>query len=92
MLKAGNEAENNAILSHLHLQRTELLDHYIRAQKLALSSMNTSHRKYKGMVFNIWDNCRKECIRSENAEDIRGSLQEMTGVKRRIKRLEDENS
>jgi len=42
---AEREAEASQMIGHLNLQRDELLDHYVRSQKLALSLLRENHRK-----------------------------------------------
>ncbi len=76
----------------MHLQRSELLDHYIRAQKLALSAMKDSHRRYKGKAYMRWIQMQRDQHKKENAEDIRDSVQEIARTKGRIKRLEEDNT
>lgn len=51
---ANEEAENDTVLKHLSLQRDELLEHYVRAQKLALALCTNNLTKAKGKRFNVW--------------------------------------
>jgi hypothetical protein len=60
MRLAEEEAEGDAVLKHLSLQRDELLEHYIRSQKLALALCRDNHIKGKGKRFNVWAGMRKE--------------------------------
>jgi len=51
---ADAEAENSAIINHLNIQRDELLEHYVRSQKLGLALLKDNHRKSRGLAFDIW--------------------------------------
>ena len=51
---ADREAEDSAVINHLNLQRDELLDNYVKAQKLALSLLKDNHRHSREQAFNRW--------------------------------------
>ena len=51
---ANKEQYNDAVIKHLSLQRDELLAHYIRGQRLALSLCHDNHLRGKGKYFARW--------------------------------------
>ena len=53
-LLADREAENSAIISHLNVQRDELLENYVKSQKLGLALLNDNHRHAREKAWNRW--------------------------------------
>jgi hypothetical protein len=56
---------NDAVIRHLSTQRDELLAHYIRGQKLALSMCHNNHVKGKGKYFSRWKALLKDVNKDE---------------------------
>ena len=88
---ANREAEDCAILNHLNLQRDELLDAYIKAQRHALGLFRDNHRHTREKAFNRW----KNWLKFENFANAKGQIQqaveEITAIKGRVAELEKTN-
>jgi hypothetical protein len=63
MTLAQDEAESDAVLKHLSLQRDELLEHYVRAQKLGLALCSNNITKGKSKFFRHWQNYKRHLDR-----------------------------
>lgn len=92
MSLAQDEAESDAVLKHLSLQRDELLEHYVRAQKLGLSLCMNNHTKGKGKFFRVWQNCKKNIERDEKQVGVIEAVDELTIIKEKARAIEKENS
>jgi hypothetical protein len=92
MSLAQNEAESDAVLKHLSLQRDELLEHYVRAQKLGLALCQNNHTKGKGKFFKVWQNCKQAVERDEKQAEVIEAVEELTVIKEKARGIEKENS
>lgn len=69
-LLADREAENSTMINHLNIQRDELLEHFIRAQKLAMSALRDNQRKSMRQSISIWKEYSKACSKDDGAQTI----------------------
>jgi len=88
---ANREAEDCAILNHLNLQRDELIDAYIKAQRHALSLFRDNHKHTREKAFNRWKNWIKYEKQMEAKARIQAAVEEITNIKGRIAELEKTN-
>ena len=75
----------------MNIQRDELLDHFIRSQKLALSALAQNHIRSKRKAFNRWRQDVFEQHRQEHNDMIREGVEAIAEIKERSKRIEVEN-
>ena len=88
---ANEEAENDTVLKHLSLQRDELLEHYVRAQKLGLALCSNNLTKAKGKRFNVWRSLLKDNNRDESSNEVMSAVEELTIMKEKARGIEREN-
>ena len=91
MTLAQDEAESDAVLKHISLQRDELLEHYVRAQKLALALWQNNLTKGKGKFFRVWKSCLKDVGRDEKQSEVIQAVEELTVIKEKARGIEREN-
>mmetsp|Transcript_2768 Transcript_2768/g.4733 ORF Transcript_2768/g.4733 Transcript_2768/m.4733 type:complete len:148 (-) Transcript_2768:325-768(-) len=78
MIIADKEAESEAQLKHLSLQRDELLEHYIRSQRLALALWRDNYTKGKGKIFKLWQELKKGAAQEEAQMQVMDAVEAMT--------------
>lgn len=88
---ADKEHYNDAAIKHLSNQRDELLAHYIRGQKLALSLCHNKHLRAKGRYFSKWSNILKEQINEDSKGVILAEINKLTDKKEAARALEASN-
>lgn len=88
---AEKEHYNDAMIKHLSLQRDELLQHYIRGQRLGLSMCRENHIKGKGKYFNVWKAIFIEAKKVESTSRLRLEVERMTAAKEKKRQIEEEN-
>lgn len=88
---ANREAEDCAILNHLNLQRDELIDAYIKAQRHALSLFRDNHKHTREKAMNRWKNWLKNEKQMEAKARIQAAVEEITNIKYRIAETEKTN-
>lgn len=88
---ANKEAESDNTLKHLALQRDELLEHYIRGQKLSLSACRNKHLKGLGIAISRW----KDLVRFERRQEVQlkiiDAVDRLAALKDKIREDEREN-
>lgn len=89
--QASQEAESSTVINHMNIQRDELLDHFIRSQKLALSALAQNHLRSRRKALNRWKQEVYEQRRAEHNQMIREGVEQIAEVKERSKRVELEN-
>ena len=89
---AEHEAENSAIINHLNTQRDELLNHYVRSQKLALGLLKDNHRRSRGLAFDVWKEHTKESRKLDGTAFVQDSVSNITEIKQKIAYLETTNA
>ena len=89
---ADAEAENSAIINHLNIQRDELLEHYVRSQKLGLALLKDNQRRSRGLAFDVWKEFTKVARKSDGQGHVADSIAAITAVKQRMAQLEAENA
>lgn len=85
---AESEAESDGILKHLCAQRDELLQHFIRSQKLALCLCSSNHLKGLGQCFNRWAGHLKEEARGKGKAKVMDAVERLTSVKDKLREIE----
>ena len=88
---ANKEAENDNTLKHLSLQRDELLEHYIRGQKLSLSACRNKHLKGLGVALSKWKDLVRFEQRQEKQREIIAAVDRLAALKDKIREDEREN-
>lgn len=88
---ADKEMYNDAVIKHLSHQRDELLAHYIRGQKLALSLCHNKHLRAKGKYFGRWGGMLKDAINQEAKGVVLGVINALTEKKEQARGLEQSN-
>jgi len=88
---AEKEAESATILKLLSAERDGLLEHYLRAQKLALALCRDNHIKGKGVAFRVWQELRKGNSQAEAQAEVMQAVEEMTVAKERVRDIDREN-
>ena len=89
---ADNEAESSTALATLSTQRDELLDHYVRSQKLALALIRDGHRMACMQAIDRWKVFFKDSRESEGESTIADAVTRITHVKQRMQELEKTNA
>ena len=89
--RANREAENDALLKHLSFQRDELLEHYIRGQKLALSACKARQLKAFRICWLQWHRVINYEKRQEAQERIVTYVDRLADMKAQIRRSDEEN-
>ena len=84
---AEKEIYNDAVIKHLSTQRDELLAHYIRGQKLALSICHDNHRKGKGKYFSRWKGLLKDAGKKEAKAEVMQQVQVLTKIKEKSRAI-----
>lgn len=64
--QAAQEAESSTVINHMNIQRDELLENFIKSQKLALSALAQNHVRSQRKAWNRWKQAvfeerRQEC-------------------------------
>jgi regulator of replication initiation timing len=75
----------------MNIQRDELLENFIKSQKLALSRLVANHAAGKRKAMNRWKQEVFEQRRQEFNENIRLGVETIAAVKEQAKRTEAEN-
>lgn len=88
---ANQEADNEGLLSHLNTQRDELLEHYIRGQKLALKTCEDHQLRSRRQAFRYWSRLLKENKQQEGSVQVLQAVESMTELKDRVRELERDN-
>lgn len=52
--QAAQEAESSTVINHMNIQRDELLENFIKSQKLALSRLVQNHSRGKRKAMDRW--------------------------------------
>lgn len=89
--QATKEAESSTVINHLNIQRDELLDNFIKSQRLALSSLVQNHIRSKRKAMTRWKQEVFEQRRHEANDSIREGVETIAEVKDKSKRVEAEN-
>lgn len=79
------------MINHMNIQRDELLDHFIRAQKLGLSALIENHVRSKRKAMRRWKEEVFEQRRDEFNQAIRRGVETIAEIKERAKGTEAEN-
>mmetsp|Transcript_28123 Transcript_28123/g.42537 ORF Transcript_28123/g.42537 Transcript_28123/m.42537 type:complete len:236 (+) Transcript_28123:317-1024(+) len=88
---AENEGESLTVRKILTTQRDGLLEHFARAQKLALALCKDNHIKGKGTFFRLWSELRKGTKQEEALDEVKEAVEELTVVKEKQRDVEREN-
>lgn len=88
---AEQEAESDGILKHLSAQRDELLQHFIRGQKLALALCCDNLKKDKGQAFNLWKSLCKGNKQKAAQLQVMDAVERLTSIKDKVREIEQEN-
>jgi len=89
--QAMREAENSTVINHMNVQRDELLENFIKSQKLSLSTLHENHIKGKRQAFNRWKRSVRDEKLQEFNEEIRVKVENIAELKDTEKRIEVDN-
>ena len=88
---ANREAKCDVDLKDFSLQRDELLEHYIRGQRLALSACHERLLSGKKRAFSIWAGLLKGVRRAEGIQKVMTEVEKLAAVKDKKREIEQEN-
>ena len=83
--------EKEAELGHLDIQREELMENYIKGQKLALALWIANRRKGMHKAFSRWMDHNRACKQEEADAEMRHNMNIINEMKERLRQLEEEN-
>ena len=79
------------MINHMNIQRDELLDNFIKSQKLALSALAQNHVRSRRKALNRWKREVFEQRRQEANQSIREGVERVAEAKDKSKGIEAEN-
>lgn len=88
---ANREAKADYDLKDYSLQRDELLEHYIRGQRLALSACHERLLSGKKKAFRTWAHILKVASRGEGQQQVMEVVDKLTAIKDKKREIEKEN-